>query len=52
MRAATRAALVAYRSPSVAKRQALTRDVVLLYVLTHQPPDRVGVTRLLRLGHT
>ena len=46
------AALAAYRGPSAAKRRALTRDVVLLYVLTHQPPDRVGVTRLLRLGHT
>ena len=26
--------------------------MVLLSILTHQPPDRVGVTRLLRLGHT
>ena len=26
--------------------------MALLFLLTHQPPDRVGVTRLLRLGHT
>ena len=51
-RRAAETALAAYRGRNVAKRQALTRDVVLLTLLTHQPPDRVGVTRLLRLGHT
>ena len=45
-------ALAAYRGNGAAKRLALTRDVVLLTLLSHQPPDRVGVTRLLRMGHT
>eukprot|EP00966_Prymnesium_polylepis_P319733 7376165-Prymnesium_polylepis.1 len=30
----------------------LTRDVLVLRLLGDQPPDRVGVVRLLRLGHT
>jgi hypothetical protein len=32
------------------KRQQLTRDVALLMMLTYQPPDRVGITRMLQLG--
>ena len=35
-----------------AQRQELTRDVALMMCLTHQAPDRVGVTRLLKLGGT
>jgi hypothetical protein len=34
------------------KRQELTRDVALMMCLTAQAPDRVGVTRLLKLGTT
>jgi len=37
---------------SPAQRQELTRDVALLMCLTRQAPDRVGVTRLLKLGGT
>mmetsp|Transcript_25652 Transcript_25652/g.59851 ORF Transcript_25652/g.59851 Transcript_25652/m.59851 type:complete len:457 (-) Transcript_25652:1913-3283(-) len=35
-----------------ARRMSLLRDVVVLCSLTCLPPDRVGVIRLLRFGHT
>ena len=35
---------------SVTQWQKVARDVALLMCLTHQPPDRVGVLRLLKLG--
>jgi hypothetical protein len=41
-----------YRGHSAAKRLRLTRDAVLLNLLTHAPPDRVGVARLLQLCGT
>ena len=34
------------------ERKQATRDVAILMFLTHQPPDRVGVCRLLKLGST
>ena len=37
---------------NLAQRQQRTRDVALMMYLTHQPPDRVGVCRLLKLGGT
>ena len=37
---------------NLAQRQQRTRDVALMMCLTHQPPDRVGVCRLLKLGGT
>ena len=36
----------------LAQRQERTRDVALMMCLTHQPPDRVGVCRMLKLGGT
>ena len=36
----------------LSKRKQATRDVAILMFLTHQPPDRVGVCRLLKLGST
>ena len=37
---------------AISLRQERTRDVALMMCLTHQPPDRVGVCRLLKLGGT
>ena len=34
------------------KRRLLVRDLALMNFLTHQPPDRVGVARLLQIGGT
>ena len=36
----------------MAQRREAVRDVALMMCLTHQPPDRVGVCRLLKLGGT
>ena len=36
----------------MAQRQERTRDVALMMCLTHQPPDRVGGCRMLKLGGT
>jgi len=37
---------------SDAEKLSLLRDVLVLRLLADQPPDRVGVTRQLRLGYT
>ena len=44
------AALV--NNTDLAQKQEATRDVAMLMFLTHQPPDRVGVCRLLKMGAT
>ena len=51
-RAKAQLAYKAYTGNSGTRRLFLTRDVLVMMLFTHQPPDRVGVLRLLRLGET
>ena len=49
---AWRAHASSFDAPISAKETLLLRDVLIMLFHTVQPPDRVGVVRKLRLGHT
>ena len=49
---AWRAHAASLDAPNSAKETLLLRDVLIMLFHTVQPPDRVGVVRKLRLGHT
>ena len=51
-RVAACAALAAYKGSDVVTRRGLLRDATAISLMTLIPPDRVGVIRKLRLGHT
>lgn len=50
--AAERAHAALGEKASAAAKLRVTRECALLMCLTHQPPDRVGILRLLQLGGT